>query len=485
MAIPLPKNLLLPATTLITCLFFGTLLEASTTGQEPTVNQDPSANRQAKEDPQEDVAPNSFIDGILQNPNTTIGFSLGSYYVYAGDKTRLVDRPRVITFGSLQPRVFTQRQFRRSTLRLDYAFGYRSYGRNLDFRSSEHTGSFQFDRRGQRAAFRLAYDYGSTNYNGQPGLDSSGHSASVRLNLTLTRNTSLELSDSARRTESPAGGSSSFNDNGFQLSERGFVVDSNGFNSFNQNIYLGTERVTANIATARWSYRWSERGTLGLFSSYESNWYKSQTWSDSQALQVGISGSYQLSRWISFSSGYSTYLGTVDEQLRTGSIQELRMGGFRYKTRPGIELFGAAGLEHSMFRGVNQTTASFQGGVYKNAGAASFELSYHRGFSKVSGLGAVLQGDDANAAVKVWLSRRMSVQAGSYYVRGNTGGSSSLNSISGYGSIGIAVHAHLLLSTQYSYLSQRSRNVSSGLPDAERYAVSAGLQYFLPNLYRR
>jgi hypothetical protein len=115
-----------------------------------------------------------------------------------------------------------------------------------------------------------------------------------------------------------------------------------------------------------------------------------------------------------------------------------------------------------------------------------FSLVYHRGFSIAVGPEAPLNGHILSASFSQWLSQRVNLQISSGYNRGaSLKDGSKLEYLSGNAELQIALQRHLMLSGQYSYVSQRGANLFSDEMVLNRYTVSAGLQFLFPALSDR
>jgi hypothetical protein len=383
----------------------------------------------------------SFIGGILENSGRRVGFSVYVSHAHTQDNAASSNEPRVSSFTAVQPRLFGQFEGRRHTVAWDYSFGYRRY-------------------------------------TGAQAVGSTEQSASITLEKPLSTRVSLRLSDAVN---------SYFNDNRTALVGGGSAADLSPYSvNFGQDVYIPHQRVTTNTLTANLSYQWSRRSGISAFATHEYWLYSDPDLRDLQTVQVGIGGNYQLNRWMYWDMGYSTYVNTVDENLRTASIQRLQLAGLRYQTENGFSIFGNGGGEYSRSLGINQLGASFHGGVSKTSGTTSMSLSYHRGFTSTNDRGLVLSGNDFTASVRGQPWERVTVNFTSVYLRGVARSNDvGIDAISGYGSVGIAIHQHLQVSVGYSQINQRTRNLPGGNESVSRYAVSAGLNYFLPSLYRR
>src|SRR2546426_6023230 len=376
----------------------------------------------------------SITGKFLADMRSPIGFSLGMYELYAPNlsDSRLGDKSPVFTM--LKPRLFASAKARRAQFQFDYAFGYKRYNRRSEIHSSDHSTEMNF-------AYRLS------------------------------RNGSLQISDTFR---------SAFNDYGaLPISTAPTLYQP----SFAQDLYMPRERTTTNSLVTGVNYRAGKRTDLTVFGSYDMWRYSASTSNNAQGFQIGIRGSHQINKWLFLNSGYSHYLNKVDPRFEMASIHRLQVGGLKFKPRRSVEIYFSGGLDATRFQGSQRGAASFQAGLSRTSGASSISLIYYRGFSNAVGPQATLKGDLVSASLSQWFSRRVNLQINSGYTRGaSLNRNSKLGYLSGNAEVQVAVQSHVMFNVQSSYVSQRGINLPSASPVLSRYTVSTGFQIFFSSL---
>jgi hypothetical protein len=376
-------------------------------------------------------SPISFADGVLNGMRNSISFSLGTSHFYGQEETGVLS-----SRTSLNPRVFANFQGRRSRLSMNYAFGY------------------QRETGGRKA-------------------DNLQHLANLHFEKPLFRYASLTVSDT---------GSSVLNSFDFPVNS---PVRTQFQPDFVEDVYTNSQRMIDNSFLVAMSFRTGRKGRITFSGGHNFRRYSGLALEDNHGLLAGIQGGYQISDQLTFDTSYTTNLTATNTTTRATEIHRLQVGGFKYKRRSSeVSLSGA--VEFTGNQGNRQLGSGVQASLSKTFGLSQLSFVYNRGFSNTAGLGTVLAGDSVTSRFTWWPSRRVNVRTEGTYTRGSSAiAGSKLESVSGNASIEIAIHRHLLFSTQYWRLSQRVTNLPFTAPSLDRYFVSAGFEYFLPSLGRR
>jgi len=379
----------------------------------------------------------SFLNG-LSELRVPVGFAVGVTHVYAPDPASRDAPPQ---FTSVTPRLFTQ--FRRKGFQflLDYQVGFSRYKQTQEHRRYDQL-------------------------------------ASLAVNKTISRRRlSVNVADQTQWI---------FNDgtfpNFYVLASATALRD---FSGYAVNVYSHRQKIFRQSAGLNADYRLNKKGSVGVFAAYDMLRYRHDV-PVTHGLSLGVRSAYQIRKWLSFDSTYSTYVATVDERLRTASIQRLQFGGFRYRLGRNTEAFTSVGIEHSRSLGTNYSAASFEAGLSRTSRSNQLSMVYHRGLSTAFGGGVVLGGSSASASFSQSLARRMSLSIDSAYAKGASSSRySSLEMISAAGTLQTSLTRHMLFTTSYSHISQRAANLSFNSVNLHRYVVSAGLYYSIPDLLGR
>jgi hypothetical protein len=368
---------------------------------------------------------------LAAGTRSPIGFSLGIFELYAPNSaSATLDKSR--GFKLIRPRLFGNTKTRNTQFQFDYAFGYRSDSREIH--SSDHAAKFAFDYR-------------------------------------LSRNASLQISDTFR---------SAFNDNGALPNSSSPVMYQPGFA---QELYVPNERSTTNSVVTAVNYRAGKRSNVTAFGSYDMWRYGGSSFGNAQGFQVGIRGDHQINKWLFLNSSYSHYLTAVNPRFQAADIHRLQIGGLKFKLRRSMEVYFSGGADYTRFQGIQQPAVSYQAGFAKTSGATLVSVVYHRGLSTAVGPQATLNGHVISASLTQWLSRRINLQLNSGYTRGASPNKSSrIEYLGGNAELQIAVQRHVMFSVQSSYVSQRGTNLPSQSPALSRYTVTTGLQVLFPSL---
>ena len=377
----------------------------------------------------------SLVEGILDNTANHLGFSFSMYEMRSRFRG---SQSSDLAAGALYSQIFTNRRGRRSSLHLDYGFGY-------------------------------------TMYHGKSGLNNThSHSGSASWEVRLARYTSFSLTDTI---------SSSPNDYGFSPGGRSQIGT---YTIYSQEVLVDRQRLIANTLTAGVKQRLTKKINASVFGRHDYLRFSRDDFRGGQGFQVGVRADYQINGWLHLDNSYSTYLNTIDDKLLSSTIHRLDVGGFRFKVSRNIQFTAKAGVEYTRYLRNGQTFAGFEGVISRNTRSNSILILYHRGLSTILGPGTILQGHNAALSITQNFLSRFTLQLDGSYVRG--GGftpDSSMENISANGGLQIGLQSNLIASTNFGFVSQHLRNLPFVAPDIRSYTAFVGLQYLLPTLRGR
>jgi hypothetical protein len=420
----------------IICLFliqawFAANVHAAPQASDDAASEETSSNNSRKE---KEGSSRSITETVLSGMRSPIGFSMGVFELYTPNLSGSTLKDKSAVFTMMRPRLFANANTRNTEFRFDYTFGYRTYNRRREIYSSDH-------------------------------------SARLDVSHRLSRNASLQISDTFR---------SAFNDYGALPTSPSPTMYQPGFA---QEFYAPNERATTNSLVTGVSYRAGKRTNVNVFGSYDIWRYAASSFADAQGIQVGIRGDHQINKWLFLNSSYSHYLNAVNARFDAASIHRLQVGGLKFKLGRSMEIYFSGGADYTRFQRTNRPAASYQAGLAKTSGSTLVSAVYHRGLSTVVGPQETLNGHVVSASLTQWLSRRVSVQLDSGYTRGaSLGKKSKLEYVSGNAEVQIALQRHITFSMQGTYISQRGMNLSPDTPILNRYSISTGFQFFFASL---
>jgi hypothetical protein len=383
--------------------------------------------------------PVSSVPWFLRNMRKGVGFSLGAYGAY--DSNAIVSssgQPEALKSAWLTPSLFANSIKRHSQIAFNYTFQARAYSGFSQLNSSSHTATLNFTE-----------------------------ALSPKLSITLA-----EVFSSALNTN------------------RTFLAPTvSGAYDLNaaQDLDVPSQRVTRNSITASASYAMSHRNSISVFSNFDYWRYTDQNLGDPYDVLVGVHSGFQINKWLYLDNSYSHYLNLGNNPVgaRDSQIHHLQVGGLRlHRARKGWEAYVSGGADISTSGGTPIPIPSMQGGVSKNWKSGQLSVTYSRGFWIAVGPGTALQGDTTNLSFNQSF-RRVNLTAGSIYRRGTGPGGSRADFLSPTAQLGFAVQRHLMLTADYSYVSQRVANISPDLQNANRYRLGVGINCFLPPLFNR
>jgi hypothetical protein len=381
-----------------------------------------------------DAASRSFVDRFLRRARNSVGFSVGiaESYVPRFDAAGRTDSTTVTT---LSPRLFFGTGGRRSQFMFDYAFDYRRYNQNGAGANSSHRGT-------------VTYHY------------------------QMSANVDLTIANELR---------SIINDQGLSS---GSSLTQLAVSNFNQLLYVPQGRSTTNQLRSQINYQLGRRTNLNVFGTYHLWRYHDVNLPVTHTVDTGVNTSYRVNRWLFLDNTFSHTLTGLSYAGNT-NIQRLQIGNIRFQSRRGLELALGGGMESASYQKTRDMTGSLSAALSKTTASTTASIRYHHGFSVAVGPGTLLAGDNVSLSVSQWLGRRTNLQLSSTYLKGSAASAARLDSIYTDGGLEIALGSHLLLTTHYWHVSQRSATLSTVVPNASHQGGSIGLEFFTSSLLER
>src|SRR2546430_2362679 len=112
----------------------------------------------------------SITERFLESMRNPIGFSMGIFELYAPHSSQSTPADKSPVFTMMRPRVFAAATTKRSEVRLDYAFGYRRYNHRSEIHNSDHSARLDFDYRLSRNASLQISDTFNSSFNDRGSL---------------------------------------------------------------------------------------------------------------------------------------------------------------------------------------------------------------------------------------------------------------------------------------------------------------------------
>jgi hypothetical protein len=199
-------------------------------------------------------------------------------------------------------------------------------------------------------------------------------------------------------------------------------------------------------------------------------------------LQVGANFDYRLTRWLSLTNTYTTYLTDSNPLYTDARIHRLEVGGFRFNLTKTWVLSAGGGVELAAYQHQDYLSESVSAALGYGSKKSKLEISYHRGFYSILGLQGLFRSDSVNAIAARRITNGMAAKLLAAYNAGNqSGGSASIESISAGGALEFGLSRGLIASLNYSYQHQTSENYIYYNLGLNRYIASVGIQYAWPN----
>jgi hypothetical protein len=393
--------------------------------------QQEQAQETATKESEESYGSPSLIDGILQNSRNRMGFTLGAYEAYTNNIYPSGADRKASTFTAIAPNIFMNFGRRRTKFHLDFGGGYRFYQGHSDSNGYDFRGSATFSRQ-------------------------------------LTRRTSFQISDQANSSQDVYGAYSVP------------IYSPLQYGTFFDQI-RSIRRVTSNDLLGRYEY--SGRSiSWSFFGGLQSYKYEENELLDGNAVQIGANFDYRITKWLSLTNSYTTYLGNPNPLYADTRIHRLEAGGLRFNLTKRWVLSGGGGVELAYYQNHDYVRESARVSLGYESGRSKLEMSYLRGFYSVFGLQGLFYSDSVNLSTAHRITDRMALKlAANYSSASEIVGSAQIENLSGAGALEFVLLRGLIASVNYSYQHQRSENYIYYYPGLSRYVAALGLQYVFPN----
>jgi hypothetical protein len=373
----------------------------------------------------------SLLDDISLNVRNHAGFSLGIYGSYTNNVFPSGSNRQPSYFAAFNPRVFFNLGKRKSQLHLDFGGEYRAHKEHSDFNSFDYNGGLTFVRQ-------------------------------------LSKRTSLQISDTVSSTQY-----------GYGLYASPIYSPLQSLDFTNE--IIGGERTTRNGLIATLDYG-GRKSHVAIFTGLQTYKYYQSELGNANAIEAGTNLDYRITKWLSFTNSFTTYLNNPDESItRDTRIHRLQIGGMDFRLGSKWRVSAGGGVEYADYQQQAYVSESANAGLSYLARKTSLALSYHHGMQSVSGLNGLFYSDGATAT----LGRRMTNWAtvtlsSGYYRSKGVADSGLIELLSGNGALEFALRPDIVASLNYSYQNQHSRNLDLYNLAYNRYVASVGLQYIWP-----
>jgi hypothetical protein len=382
------------------------------------------------------LAGQTMVDDVFQSTRNHWGFSLNAYQAYTTDVSRIIGERRDASITAFIGRTFFNVGKRKSRFHLDLGAGYRFYNRHEDLNSWDY--------------------YGDTQYS-----------------YLLSKRASFQVSDQF---------TSSYNDAWSFIS----LYSPLHYNmNFSNEVLFNRQRITRNALSAELAFQLTRKARVGIFGGYNYYDYPQYSQRNAHAFEAGGDFNYQLTKWLYFSSRYSTYLNYVDDRYRDAQIHRLQIGGFDFHLSHSWRLWAGGGLEYTDYQNDRRVGESANAGIGYTTRNTMLNLTYQRGFTSAIGISRLMQSDIASAEFGRRITQRIGVRLQSYYYRSTDqyyGG--LLETFSGGGGLEFSLSRALFMNMDCFYQNQRSHDFSIEGLGLNRLTAYVGLQYVWPSRRR-
>jgi len=378
----------------------------------------------------------TFNDDIFHNVNNRFGFSLNINEAYSTNVPTTGQTQQSSSFQSYLPRVFLNLGKKKSKLHVDVGAGYRQYNEAATFSSWDYFGNAQY-----------SYEF--------------------------SKNFTFDVSNQF---------TSSYADSYSFISQYSPLQ----YNLYTSNeLLFNDERINRDSLYAELSYLIGKRIRLGVFSHYELFGYSQNTLQSSNALEVGGTFSFKVTKWLSFNSSISSYLESPNGSDSNARINHVQLGGFSFSLSKGWKVSAGGGIDVAQYQDSTQLGENINSGISYLSRNILFTGTYQRQFTSAIGIPGLFMSDIFGVALGHRMTRRISARVDAYYYRSSqqsTGG--MLKTFSGGGGLSFALLRALVANLTAAYQNQQAQNFSvPGLGlNFNCFVVSAGLQYMWPSL---
>jgi hypothetical protein len=410
-------------------------------GEDSEPAEDTSSPESTRKASQEEVEPHStrsFSDAIASNARNHFGFSLNTQAGYISNLNSVSSANDAMT-QSFSLSAFANFGRRKSSLHIGYNIGYNRYS--------------------------------------QGDLNDASHKGDVTFTYQVTRNISLRLYDSlSSKINDP------FNSFDFKLTPTSGIAP-----SYINEIASLSQRLTQNRAGGRIEVKLTRDLHFSAFSSYNSYRYGTLEFMANDAVQVGAGLNQRITKWLSFTSTYSTYFNNIDARLSDSQIHSLEIGNFRFKLSRYTAIYASGGVQMAKPQGNYQVRGTFRGGISRSTRGSSLSANYERTMTSANGYSRTLMSD----IVSFGFSRRLMYRTNSRLSSSCSRSSDFYNSGHLYGcsaqtQLSYALASNIFAEANYAYQYQKNTNVTlTGIPHYDRHMAFVSLQYTWPSINLR
>jgi hypothetical protein len=402
--------------------------------QQQAVEEDPIPVPVMQNDPTRSLGAQTFVDDIFQNLRNRWGLSLGAHEGYTTDAALSSQGNQDSSFTSATSRVFFNFGKRKSKFHVDTGAGYRFYNGK--------------DRK----------------------LNNWGYYGDALYSKEFSERTSFLLSNQF---------TSSYNDSWSFLS---FYSPVSQDANLSNEIVLNRQRITRNVLTTRFSFQATRKIGMGLFADYNLYRYTQSTQTSSDAFEVGAEFNFELTKWLYFSSSYSTYLNNVDANFQDARIQRLQVIGLGFRPTRHWRVWANGGIDYTDYHGASRFMEDIYGGASYNARNFTFNTTYQHSFTSAIGISSLLTSDIVHLLLGYRVTNWARIHAESYYYRSTEqSGSGLLKSYSGGGGLEFMLSRNFFLTARGFLQNQSEREFSVEGLAIRRVTLNVGLQYVLPS----
>jgi hypothetical protein len=323
-----------------------------------------------------------------------------------------------------------------------------------------------------KSQFHIDYTLGYQRDNRQAGLSGTTHSGSLSWSRLLGRRGGFSVTDTVV---------SAANDYGTSVPQSSYQILDPYL--LTQEIFVDRQRVIRNVLATSIGHQIGRRTTVAAFAAHEFTRYQRADFRQSHTVQVGVSLSHQLTRYMSIQTSYTTFVSKVNPLYRGASIQGLRALTFELR-RKRFRVSTSGGVQSARQSRSHNIVADAEASLWVGSQSTGFSLTYNHGLTSIIGIGSALETDSLNLSVRHRLSDRFFVGLSSYYMHHGTRSESKsgFQSLVAGASIQTALTTGLVLSFSHNYISQNARHLAFDVPSRHRYASTATIHYLLPAL---
>jgi hypothetical protein len=425
--------------------FVSLVLISPAFGQEwdPTQEADPESSAvitQHSPEPEDSRAVRSFSDSIAWNKHNHFGFFVEAVEGRISNVFPNSPENRSSMLTAYSAGIFSNHQWGKSGLHLDYGAGYRIYSRQRNMDSADH--------------------YGNVTYTYQ-----------------ANRNLKFQLSDLVTST---------LNDpySSFNPSLRTTI---NWTPSPSYEVALIPQRLTQNQASGQMDVGLTRRTHFSIVGSFNSNRYGTQGYRDTDTVQVGAGLEHKFTSWFYLSSSYSAsvYSNNVDKALPDSQIHRAEIGRFHFMLSRRVEVFASGGVNIANDRGKYRFSEMFSGGISRSSEMNVIYANYQRTMISALGLARILRSDLVTLGFGQRLTNRTNFRLSSSFMHGSDFDYSGLlNGCITRIQYEYAISPHVFASANYAYQYQKTTIAAfADIPHFSRYTVFVGLQFAWPSIH--